>query len=198
MSKKIAVTGGIGSGKSTVLSFLKENGYPVFSCDEIYKQLLFDEEYIKKIKILFPSAVQNGRIERQVLADIVFKDKQALEKLNAVAHPLIMERLYEHMRNCMDMLAFAEVPLLFEGNYQSQFDAVIVVQRSNEQRISAIVARDGLTRAEATQRIAAQFNYDSPAAQKLFSNTNVFLLTNEGTELQLKHDLKKILKYLSS
>ena len=151
-----------------------------------------------KIKKLFPSAVQNERIQRQVLADIVFKDKQALETLNAVAHPLIMERLYENMRNCTDILAFAEVPLLFEGNYQSQFDAVIVVQRSKEQRISAIVARDGLTREEAVQRISAQFDYDSPTAQKLFSNPNIFLLPNEGTEMQLKRDLKKILKYISS
>jgi dephospho-CoA kinase len=198
MSKKIAVTGGIGSGKSTVLSLLKEGGYSVFSCDEIYKQLLFDGEYIEKIKKLFPSAVQNERIQRQVLADIVFKDKQALETLNAVAHPLIMECLYENMRNCTDILAFAEVPLLFEGNYQSQFDAVIVVQRSKEQRISAIVARDGLTREEAMQRISAQFDYDSPTAQKLFSNPNIFLLPNEGTEMQLKRDLKKILKCISS
>ena len=59
MSKKIAITGGIGSGKSTVLSFLKENGYPVFSCDEIYKQLLLDREYIEKIEKLFPSAVRS-------------------------------------------------------------------------------------------------------------------------------------------
>lgn len=198
MSKKIAITGGIGSGKSTVLSFLKENGYPVFSCDEIYKQLLLDREYIEKIEKLFPSAVQNGQVERQVLADIVFKDKQALEILNGIAHPLIMERLYENMRNCTNILAFAEVPLLFEGNYQSQFDAVIVVQRSKEQRIAAIVARDGLTRIEAMRRISAQFDYDSPAAQKLFSNPNVFLLPNESTEVQLKNDLKKILKCIFS
>ena len=198
MTKKIAITGGIGSGKSTVLSLLKNGGYSVFSCDEIYKQLLLDREYIEKIEKLFPSAVQNRQIDRQILANIVFKDKQALEILNGVAHPLIMERLYENMQNCTDMLAFAEVPLLFEGNYQSRFDAVIVVQRDKEERLVAIMERDCLNREEAMQRISAQFDYDSPVAQKLFSNPNVFLLSNEGTELQLRHNLQKILQRLSS
>ncbi|MBO7297443.1 MAG: dephospho-CoA kinase [Clostridia bacterium] len=198
MSKKIAITGGIGSGKSTVLSLLKEGGYSVFSCDEIYKKLFLDEAYIQKIEKLFPTVVQNGRIERQVLADIVFKDKQALEKLNGVAHPLIMRRLYESMQNCTDMLVFAEVPLLFEGNYQSQFDAVIVVQRAKEKRISAIVERDGLTREEAMQRIAAQFDYDSSKEQELYLSPNTFLLSNEGTNLQLRHNLQKILQRLFS
>ena len=198
MTKKIAITGGIGSGKSTVLSLLKNGGYSVFSCDEIYKQLLLDREYIEKIEKLFPSAVQNGQIDRQILANIVFKDKHALEILNGVAHPLIMERLYENMQNCTDMLAFAEVPLLFEGNYQSRFDAVIVVQRAKEERLVAIMERDCLNREEAMQRISAQFDYNSPVAQKLFSNPNVFLLSNEGTELQLRHNLQKILQRLSS
>lgn len=197
MSKKIAVTGGIGSGKSTVLSFLKEKGYSVFSCDEIYKTLLLDGEYIQKLKKLFPSVVYNGQMDRRLLADIVFQDKNALAQLNEVAHPLIMQRLFESMQKCTDMLTFAEVPLLFERNYQSNFDAIIVVLRSKSKRMNAIMERDGLTREEAIQRIAAQFDYDSPTARALFSNPNIYLLSNEESDAQLKFQLEKILQMLS-
>ena len=74
MGKKIAVTGGIGSGKSTVLTLLKNLGYPVFSCDEIYREITESQAYVKEIETLFPSCVENGTINRKALAEIVFND----------------------------------------------------------------------------------------------------------------------------
>ena len=72
--KKIAITGGIGSGKSTVARIIKERGFPVFSCDEIYKDVIKSAEYIEKIAQIFPNAVKNNIIDRQTLAKIVFSD----------------------------------------------------------------------------------------------------------------------------
>ena len=66
--KKIAITGGIGSGKSTVIELIKDQGFPVFSCDEIYKEIIVSKEYIQKIQENFPTAVKNGLIDKQILS----------------------------------------------------------------------------------------------------------------------------------
>ena len=113
MGKKIALTGGIGSGKSTVLSILKQMGYPVYSCDEIYREILESQAYVKKVEALFPSCIESGRINRGKLAEIVFKDEEKRKKLNALAHPLIMKTLIERMESEPN-LSVAEVPLLWE------------------------------------------------------------------------------------
>ena len=121
MKKKIAITGGIGSGKSTVLHIFGEMGYPIFSCDEIYREIIDTAEYVKKIEMTFPRCVVDGKVDRKLLASTVFGNGEALEKLNAIAHPLIMQRLLEEMKNCTSEKVFAEVPLLFEGNYEALF-----------------------------------------------------------------------------
>ena len=66
--KKIAITGGIGSGKSLVGSYLKKQGYPVFSCDEIYKEIFDTNEYVQLIERAFPSTVKDGKIDRKILS----------------------------------------------------------------------------------------------------------------------------------
>ena len=140
--KKIAITGGIGSGKSTVLQYLKEKSYIVFSCDEIYRDLSNTYEFIEKLKKLFPDAIVDGKLDRKKLSNIVFKDKEELLKLNRLTHPLIMEKLLYEMEKASSGVVFAEVPLLFEGNYQTKFDYVIVVVRDLNDRIEAIKLRD--------------------------------------------------------
>ena len=79
MVKKIAITGGIGSGKSLVLECIKELGYPVFSCDMIYKELLQTPKFARKIAELFPSCVKNNEIDRKELGNIVFNNKENIK-----------------------------------------------------------------------------------------------------------------------
>ena len=138
---KIAVTGGIGSGKSSVTKIIREKGFPVFSCDEINKQLLTKKDYINRIEKIFPEAVEGGKIIKSRLAEIVFSDETALKKLNSVSHPLIMNELNRQM-NSRKGLVFAEVPLLFEGGYEDLFHKIIVVCREKEQRILSVMQRD--------------------------------------------------------
>jgi dephospho-CoA kinase len=135
MLKKIAITGGIGSGKSLVLQCAKELGYPTFSCDEIYKNIMATQEYVEIIRKSFPTCVKNNIINKNLLADIVFNDEKALGKLNSVAHPLIMQTLHEEMEKLKEGIVFAEVPLLFEGNYENDFHETIYVKRNFEDRI---------------------------------------------------------------
>ena len=192
MKKKIAVTGGIGSGKSSVLAYLGEMGYPIFSCDEIYREMIDSPQYIERIAKAFPACITDGKIDRKKLAETVFKDKEKLCILNEIAHPLIMAQLLKEMEECSSNVTFAEVPLLFEGNFENLFDGVIVVVRNKEERIQAIIQRDGLTAREATERIAAQFDYDASSNQERLKKCNAIFIQNDGDFSRLKNQLKNL------
>ncbi len=193
MKKKIAITGGIGSGKSTLLQYIREEGYPVFSCDELYKEVLDSPQYIEKIANRFPKCVVEGKIDKAKLAATVFQKESERLDLNAIAHPLIMQALEKQMENCEEDLVFAEVPLLFEGGYQSRFDEVIVLLRGDKERIASVTRRDGLLPQEVVDRISVQFHYRSPKAQEIFKECNAIVLDNNQTETELKEKLQKLL-----
>ncbi len=156
----IAVTGGIGSGKSTVLAVANELGFPVFSADAIARGIYEDPQVRAAVRAAFPTCVSESGVDRAALADAVFADAEKLQTLNAATHPAILRLLWQRMRAADGSAVFAEVPLLFEGGYEKQFDRVIVVLRPQEERIAALKARDGLSREQALARIKNQFAYE--------------------------------------
>ena len=192
--KKVAITGGIGSGKSKVLSIIQNADYPVFSCDEIYKKVIVDEKYIKKIAEIFPTAVIDGKINRKILGEMVFSDDENRKKLDAIAHPLIMQRLVEEMSLVKSDSAFAEVPLLFEGGFQSFFDGIIVVKRDKQLRIDGIEIRDNLDKKSIEDRISAQFDYDCTDNQAILEKNNVKFILNNGSVDELKEQVNLIIQ----
>jgi dephospho-CoA kinase len=156
---KIAVTGGIGSGKSTVCRMIGEMGYPVFSCDEIYKKMQSDGAFLAVMRENFgEKVVKEGKLDKEALSSAVFSDRALLQKLDGVTHPLIMERLYAEMKNYS--VSFAEVPLLFEGGFEKDFDRVIVVLRKEKDRLAAVCERDRTTQEKAADRMKNQVNYE--------------------------------------
>ncbi len=186
-SKKIALTGGIGSGKSTALEIIKKLGYPVFSCDRIYAELCEDGKYLEKLSDLFPNSVTDGKLNREFLSEKVFSDEKALATLNALSHPLIMERLLALMERYP--VSFAEVPLLFEEGLQNKFDAVIVVARERPKRIAAVKARSGLTEEEVLARMARQFPYENLPEGCL-------IVENNGALPELESAIKNVLRII--
>jgi dephospho-CoA kinase len=190
MKKMIAITGGIGSGKSTALHIFEKMGYPVFSCDEIYREVIQSPSYIEEISQNFPECIIDGKIEKKRLSEIVFKNKEKLLILNNIAHPLIMECLLKNMQDCQHTVVFAEVPLLFEGNFETLFNEVIVIMRNKEQRILSIMRRDNISRVEAISRIATQFDYDN--ASERFKNCNAIVLQNNGSPEDLKEKIQAL------
>ncbi len=198
MSKKIAITGGIGSGKSTAIQQVQSMGYPVFSCDEIYREVINTPSYIDKIKEYFPSTVINGKIDRKLLAQLIFQDPQKRHLLNSLAHPLIMEKLNVYMKNCASNLVFAEVPLLFEGNFEEYFDYIFVIEREVDKRIQALQKRDHFSIAAIQERIDAQFDYSSLKGQERLKKCNAYIiLNNDSVELlnkNLSDAVEEILK----
>lgn len=196
MSKKIAITGGIGSGKSSVVNVLREMGYPVFSCDEIYANLRESKEYLQKLSIVFPQAVVDGRLDRKRLSEVVFQNPKKREILNELSHPMIMQKLNALINEHLEPFVFAEVPLLFENGFEKDFDAVIIVKRNIDDRITAICQRDEITENQARQRINAQFDYDAPQPQNYLQSIHAYIIENDGAKTDLIKKTKDILKKL--
>lgn len=192
---KIAITGGIGSGKSTVAKIIKDMGYPVFSCDEIYKNIFESAGFIEQIRKSFPVAIKNEKIDKAELAKVVFSNREKREQLNRLTHPMIMDLLNKEMDKCTNEFIFAEVPLLFEGNFEDQFDKIIVVKRAFKERLTALQKRDGLNVGEILERINAQVDYDSEKMQARLQGDNILLIENSNSSLEdLKETIYKIIE----
>ena len=158
--KLIAVTGGIGSGKSAVLEHLRGLGFAVLSADAIARRIYEDKRVLRQVREAFPNCVCEGVVDRKKLAGAVFSDVRARQKLEAITHPAIMDRLFTQACSCAGDVVFAEVPLLFEGGYERLFDGVIVVMRPLASRVAAVIGRDGLTEQEVLARVQNQWDYE--------------------------------------
>ena len=194
MSKKIAITGGIGSGKSTVSNILRDKGYPVYSCDEIYAELTRSKAYINEIAKAFPAAIKQGEIDKKSLAEIIFTNEQERIRLNKIAHPLVMNMLLKRMNENQSNVIFAEVPLLLEGNFENLFDQTIVVLRNLEDRIHSVCVRDGISSEKAMERLNAQFNYDDIQSKNRLQKIGAILIENKGDLSSLEHSVEIALK----
>lgn len=160
----IGITGGIGSGKTTVCKlFEKLYGIPVYYSDTRAKRLMTYNKALKRaIKKEFGPDVyySNGRLNRRTLATIVFNDKQRLEKLNALVHPAVYEdgiRWFKEMKDSAPYL-LKEAALLYESNSASQLDKIIVVHVDDEIRIKRVMKRDRCDRQSVLDRMNKQMD----------------------------------------
>lgn len=190
---KIAVTGGIGSGKSKALQILSEKGYPTFSCDEIYKSIINTKEYVMLVEKHFPTCVTSGKIDKTKLAQVIFEDPQKRSTLNEIAHPLILKSLFDQMLNANSQITFAEVPLLFEEGLEGRFDGVIVIKREISERIKAIQLRDNISKEAAEKRIFSQFDYYTKDAIQRFQKCNAIVIENNDNILILEKQVDNAL-----
>ncbi len=182
---KIAVTGGIGSGKTAVCCILSELGYPVFSCDEISRELWKKEKYLKTLAEVFPTCTEEGKIVKEKLSALIFSDAEQRRKLETVSHPRIMRELLNKMNGYA--VCFAEVPLLFEGGYDKFFDSVILVKRETEKRIASVMQRDKSSEEEVKRKIAAQLS------DREREKEGIVVVENNGSLEELKAAVKSAL-----
>ncbi len=187
-SKKIAVTGGIGSGKSTFCRFLSERGYPVYSCDEIYGELIREQEYTALLIERFPDCFPNGVFDKKKLAERVFANRGDKRALESLSHPLIVQRLLKKMEG--EEVAFAEVPLLYEGNFEPLFDGVIALIRNREARIASIKERNGFSEEEIAARMLHQIDPETLREKRCI------IVENNGTTEELNREVSCVLKQL--
>lgn len=145
---KIAISGGIGSGKSAVTAILRSLGAKVVVADEVNASLLTDSAYVSKIADIFPSVVHNHSIDKKELATIVYGDESKRRLLMSIAHPLIFDRMFASYPE--ESIVFYEVPLLSEC--RERFDYIWYVDAEEGERIRRIMARDGVSE-ECAKRI---------------------------------------------
>ncbi|MGI6700998.1 MAG: dephospho-CoA kinase [Christensenellales bacterium] len=144
-NKIIAITGGIGSGKSMVRRILAALGAYTIDADKVNKELMRQPSYIAEVAKLFPQAVRNGAIDRNVLREIIFSDKEALIKMNALAHPLITGLIICEAESAGENV-FVEIPLINDTGIYKNFDGIWYVNSDLETRISRVMKRDDLDR----------------------------------------------------
>lgn len=180
---KVAVTGGIGAGKSEFMRAVKELGIRTYSADEINAELLCDKRYIEKLSAAFPLAVKDGKVDKAALREEVFSNEKKRKTLNALAHPEIRRKIEEITGD-----AVIEVPLLFESGMTDLFDRVIVVTAGEDARINRIVSTRNISKDLAKNIIKNQATDD-----ERIKRTD-YVAINDGTRKDLYEQAKNIIK----
>lgn len=195
----VGVTGSIGSGKTEVCKILRELGASVFFADEMAKELMVNVPALRKaLTKTFGQMVftPQGELNREYLADIVFANDAEREKLNAIVHPYVLERMKNVIRDVgsskENRLLIFEAALLFEAGADEMCDYVIVVDARESTRIPRIVERDRTTAEHVRQRIRAQM----PVEEK--SNRADFVIHNDGDREKLRETVMFLHRILTA
>ncbi|MEH6704185.1 MAG: dephospho-CoA kinase [Galbibacter orientalis] len=156
----VGLTGGIGSGKSTVAKFFKELGVPVYIADLEAKKLMETNDDIRRdiISIFGAEAYENNLPNRKYLAEIVFENPEKLEQLNAIIHPAVGKHFEEWYQQQKAPYVIKEVAILFENGGDKQCDLVITVTAPKEIRIERVLKRDQTTRKAIEARMQNQWS----------------------------------------
>lgn len=157
----IAICGGIGSGKSVVSRILTVMGYPVYDCDSRAKLIMDNSLSIHEnlCRMIHPGAVSGGKIDRHLIAEIVFTDKEKLSRLNQIVHSAVKADLMNWCESCEKEghgLKFVETAILFESGLDVMVDDVWVVDAPESVRIERVVLRSGLTVEQIKARMVSQ------------------------------------------
>lgn len=194
----IGLTGGIASGKSTVSQLLRSQGYSVVDADELVRELYQagSSAYSEMLQAFGQEISDaNGILNRQKIADLVFRDKAKLKVLEDILHPRVRELALKkkaELERAGKAFAFYDVPLLFEKNMESFFDQIVVIACSRELQLQRLMTRNGFSSEEAERRIQAQI----PIEEKVRRGN--YVINNERSFENLQQELEVYLNELKS
>ena len=182
----IAVTGGIGSGKSLVIEeFSKFPNVVTYIADEETKKLMTTSSDVRKkiIKTFGEEAYVNNQLNREFIASIVFKDEQKLKEINSIVHPEVSKHFFEFAQLHTDKIILYESALVFETGYAKKFNYVITVTAPLHTRIERIINRDKTIQEQVFQRMSKQWKEDKKTLQSHYIISNKQI---EETKAQIK------------
>jgi dephospho-CoA kinase len=193
---KIGITGGIGSGKSTVCRIFEVLGVPVYSADQAAKRLMAtDRKLIDGIAAAFGRAsYTNGLLNRAYIARIVFNDPEQLELLNSIVHPAVFRDFAKWSRIQTAPYVAKEAALLFESGSWKLCDQTILVTAPASLKISRVMQRDGLSEEEVGRRMERQLSDEEKTrmADFVIANDERSLLTTQVLSLH-RHFLSQVI-----
>lgn len=192
MTKVIGLTGGIGSGKTTIANYFATMGIPVYIADDEAKKVMQSENIVKQIKATFgDSLFENEILNRAKLAEIVFNNAAKLAELNAIVHPAVKKDFEQWLdENKKNNYVVYEAAILFESGRYKECDVIITVTAPEETRIERVVKRDNTTREQVLSRMKMQWD-----DEKRISLSN-FVINNSNLKIA-KEEVVKILKILN-
>lgn len=193
---KVGLTGSIGTGKSTVTKYLLEKGYKVIDADKISRDVVKKGEigYFRLIDYFGKEIIdKEENIDRKKLSKIVFSDKEKLEKLNSILHPIIISKIIElenKYKNKGEAIVFIDAPLLIETKLYENVDKVVLITADEDVQIKRIIKRDNIDETKARKIINAQMSFEEKSG---FAD---FILKNNESRKKLFESLEIILQEL--
>ena len=201
----IGLTGGIGTGKSTVSQILREKKFPVIDLDTISHEVIKIPKVIEKIVENFGKEVLENsgnfenennavRISREKLGKIIFENKEKRLILNSIMHPEILhtmrEQISKYKKN--NKIIFVEIQLLFEVQWEKEFDYILLISAKKSTQIRRILERDKRSENDALNIINSQLPLDEKKKR------SDFVIENDGNIEELKEKIDKFLEYLET
>ncbi|MCF8240814.1 MAG: dephospho-CoA kinase [Melioribacteraceae bacterium] len=181
---KIAVTGGIGSGKSEVCKIFENENIPTLQADDLAKQLYITNDNLKKeiIKEFGDEAYSGNEINRKYLSEHVFNDPDKLEMINGIVHPFVIDEIFKWMDKELisENMVVVEAALIFEAGMAKMFDFIITLTANDKNKIERIKRRSGLPEVEIIKRM------DSQMPDEVKSKHSDFTITNDDSLEELK------------
>ena len=195
----IGLTGGIGTGKSTVSQILKDRGFSVIDLDVISHEVIEFSSVVEKIvqnfgrEVLDEDEAGNCTISREKLGKIIFANKEKRLALNSIMHPEILKVMHKKILECKsekNKIIFVEVQLLFEVQWEKEFDYILLVAAKRDMQVRRVLERDKRSEEEALNIINSQMSLDEKREK------SDFVIENDGNMDDLNKKVDKFLKCL--
>lgn len=187
----VGVTGGIGSGKTTVCKIFEELGAKVIYADVVAKELMEKDESLKRkiVEALGSEAYIGGKLNRKFISDIIFSDEEKKKKLESIVHPAVIKKILSEFKKISkekrESFVIVEAALIFESGFDHELDYVVVVETSDDEiKIKRIMERDNCSRDEVLRRMKAQMN---PAKKIKLAD---IVIRNDSSIEELKEKVK--------
>lgn len=192
MKKIIYLTGGIGTGKSTVAKMFEEFGVEVIDADKIVHEILETDQYVKDkvISIFGKDILQSGRIDRRKLGSIVFEDREKLQILENIVHPKVLEIMAKKISESQSEMVLIEIPLLFEK--KMDLHPSVLVYCPKEFQMKRVKERDNLPDKEIENRLNSQIDIEEK--KKLAD----YVIDNSGSLEETRKQVQDLLKVLQN
>jgi dephospho-CoA kinase len=190
--KIIGITGGIGSGKTTITKYIESLGYPVYIADDQAKNLLDTEEVVNEIRNVFgEEIIENNLVDKKKLANFVFGNENNLKKLNEIIHPKVRQHFTNWLKQWDKPFIVKEAAILFESGAYKDCDFTILVTAPEDVRIDRVIKRDNTNKEDVIKRIRSQWSDQDKAKLADFVIQNVDL---EQSKKEIDEIIKKIEK----